>query len=301
MAIYACPLGAGRTETKGTVLFNNAQEMLAFNKGEEAQIHAQIKAIAEAGVRVVVSGDTISEVAMHFLDSYNILALKVQSKFDLKRLSRALGASPLARLGAPMEEEMGMAESVETIEVGADRCVLFKANESTGDLATILLRGANSNQLDDVERAIEDAIASVKAFRRDNKLLPGAGATESELSRRLQTFATSCPGVSQYAIKKFGEAFDAIPRILATNAGLNADEALSKLQAAPIGHGVNIESSDALVNSAEQGIVDIYSIKLAALKHAVEAALTILRIDQIIMSKPAGGPAPRAPGPMDAD
>ena len=193
VAIYACPLGAGRTETKGTVLFNNAQEMLAFNKGEEAQIHAQIKAIAEAGVRVVVSGDTISEVAMHFLDAYNILAFKIPSKFDLKRLARALGASPLARLGAPMEEEMGRAESVETIEVGADRCVLFKASENAGDLATILLRGSNANQLDDVERAIEDAIASVKATRRDKRLLPGAGATESELSRRLQAFPRLVP------------------------------------------------------------------------------------------------------------
>lgn len=301
VAIYACPLGAGRTETKGTVVFGGAAEMLAFNRNEEQLIEADIRAIAEAGVDVVVSGDTISDVAVHFLDAKGILALKVPSKFDLRRLARAIGATPLARMGVPMEEELGHASSVETVEIGSDRCVLFRASDAVGELATIIIRGSSPNQMDAIEKAIDDAVASVRAFRRDPRVLPGAGATEAELSKRIQAFAASCPGISQLAIRKFGDAFDAIPRVLACNAGLDDAEVLAKLHSSSL-LGVNIAATEDLTcKPMDTGILDLYITKQSALKHAIDATLTILRVDQIIMSKPAGGPAPRAPGPMDVD
>lgn len=41
----------------------------------------------------------------------------------------------------------------------------------------------------------------------------------------------TCPGLDQYAIKKFAEAFEAIPRALAENSGVKANEVISKLYA----------------------------------------------------------------------
>lgn len=126
VAVYACPIDITQTETKGTVLLKNAQEMLDFTKGEEAQLEGMIKEIYDAGIRVIVAGATVGELALHYLNRYDILVIKVLSKFELRRLCRVIGATPLARLGAPMPDEMGKVDVVETLEIGGDRVTVFR-------------------------------------------------------------------------------------------------------------------------------------------------------------------------------
>ncbi len=126
IAVFACPIDISRTETKGTVLLKGAQEMLDFSKGEEKNMEASIKAIAEAGVKVVITKESVGDLALHFIDRYGMMALKVPSKFDLARLCKAIGATPSARLGAPMAEEAGFCDVIETVEIGGDRCIVFR-------------------------------------------------------------------------------------------------------------------------------------------------------------------------------
>ncbi len=83
------------------------------------------------------------------------------------------------------------------------------------------MRGSTLNMMDDIERAIADGVNTVKAVVRDGRLLPGAGASEIELARQLKTFGEKTPGLAQYGIGKFAEAFEAIPTTLADNAGLD--------------------------------------------------------------------------------
>ncbi|KAG1230936.1 hypothetical protein G6F68_019246 [Rhizopus microsporus] len=90
VAVFTCPLDISQTETKGTVLIHNAQEMLSFSKDEEQQVEGIFKELAEAGVKVVVTGNGIGELALHYLNRYNIMAVKVLSKFDLRRLCRVI-------------------------------------------------------------------------------------------------------------------------------------------------------------------------------------------------------------------
>jgi len=129
VGVFACPIDSSQTETKGTVLLHNAKEMLEFTKGEEDQLEIIIKEIFDSGVRVVVAGATIGELALHYLNRYGILVIKVQSKFELRRLCRVVGATPLARLGAPMPDEMGIVDIVETLEIGGDRVTVFRQGE----------------------------------------------------------------------------------------------------------------------------------------------------------------------------
>ena len=107
IAVFGCPVEASSTETKGTVVIKNAEELKTYNKGEEQMIEEAIKGVADAGCNVIVSGGSISEMAMHFIEKYNLLALKIISKFELRRLCRAIGATACARLGPPMPEEIG--------------------------------------------------------------------------------------------------------------------------------------------------------------------------------------------------
>jgi T-complex protein 1 subunit theta len=53
--------------------------------------------------------------------------------------------------------------------------------------------------------------------------LAGAGATEIELSKQIASYGEKCPGLAQYAIQKFAESLDELPRALAVNAGLKVN------------------------------------------------------------------------------
>lgn len=258
VAVFTCGMDISQTETKGTVLLNNADEMLNFTKGEEKQMEKIFKEIADSGVKVVVTQSSIGELALHYLNRFNILVIKVLSKFEVRRLCRLLGATPLARLGAPMPEEAGWVDVVETSEIGGDRVTVFRQEEGQPGgkarprMATVVLRGATANHLDDVERAIDDGVNVIKALTRDPRLVPGAGATELELARRVGEYGEKTPGLNQHSIKKFAEALEVVPRTLAENAGLDATETVSRLfskhqgdKGAEIGVDIDVSILDA--------------------------------------------------------
>ncbi|KAF3033435.1 T-complex protein 1 subunit theta [Didymella heteroderae] len=302
VGVFSCPIDISQTETKGTVLLHNAKEMMDFTKGEEQQVEQAIKELHDSGIRVVVAGSTIGELAQHYLNRYNMLTIKILSKFELRRLCRVVGATPLARLGAPMPDEMGTIDVVETLEIGGDRVTVFRQENEQTRTATLVLRGATQNHLDDVERAIDDGVNVVKAITRDARLVPGAGATEMQLIERIKTIADKTPGLAQYSIRKFAEAFEVIPRTLAESAGLDATEILARLYVAHGAQkgkkddewtiGVDIENDDntGTLDAKEEGILDLWVSKSWAVKLATEAARTVLSVDQIIVARQAGGP-----------
>ncbi|EDU43870.1 T-complex protein 1 subunit theta [Pyrenophora tritici-repentis Pt-1C-BFP] len=269
---------------------------------EEQQVEQIIKELYDSGMRVVVAGSTIGELALHYLNRYNILVIKVLSKFELRRLCRVVGATPLARLGAPMPDEMGTIDVVETMEIGGDRVTVFRQENEQTRTATLVLRGATQNHLDDVERAIDDGVNVVKAITRDARLVPGAGATEMQLVEKIKAIAEKTPGLAQYSIRKYAEAFEVIPRTLAESAGLDATEVLAKLYVAHAAQkgrkddewtvGVDIENEDGsgTLDAKEEGILDLWVSKMWAIKLATEAARTVLSVDQIIVARQAGGP-----------
>lgn len=300
-----------------------------------------IKEIANAGAQVVVCGGTISEMALHFLERYKMMTIKVQSKFDLRRLCKAVSATPLVRMvnisfsflffvlkkkkskGAPTAEELGFAEEVSVEEIGSDIVTVFRQGAHKSGISTIVIRASTQNTLDDFERAIglknnfffelikrthlsiiDDGVNVFKSMCRDNRFVAGAGAVEIELAKRLAQYGDSTPGLVQYAIKKYAEAFEVIPRTLAENSGLKATDVLSNLYASHqkgnIHDGVDVETGT-ITNVAEKGVYDLLATKISAIKLATNAAVTILRIDQIIMAKAAGGPKIPQQGSMDTD
>ena len=304
VAVFSCGIDISQTETKGTVLLHNAEELRTFSRGEEQQLEKIITELAEADVRVVVSQSTVGDLALHYLNRMGILVIKVPSKFDVQRLCRLVGATPLARLGAPMAEEAGFVDLVETTEIGGDRVTVFRQEEgqpggkSNPRLATIVLRGATTSYLDDLERTIDDGINAVKALTRDPRLVPGAGASEIELARRVMEYGDKTPGLNQHAIKKFGEALQVIPRTLAETAGLDATDVVGRLlakhadaDAADVGVDVDNEEGG-IVSTVHVQIFDVPVAKHWAIRYATNAAIDVLKVDSIIMSKPTGIKAP---------
>eukprot|EP00698_Gefionella_okellyi_P015868 TRINITY_DN4506_c0_g1_i1.p1 TRINITY_DN4506_c0_g1~~TRINITY_DN4506_c0_g1_i1.p1 ORF type:complete len:557 (-),score=162.63 TRINITY_DN4506_c0_g1_i1:39-1670(-) len=303
IAVYAGALDLPKTETKGTVLLKNAADLENFSKGEEKRMEEFIRGISESGAKVVVSGGAVGELAQHFCERNRIMVIKVMSKFDLQRLCRATGATAVVRVGPPLPEELGFCDIVTVEEIGGSKVTVFRQDAEGSAISTIIVRGSTQQALDDVERAIGDGVNIVKAMTKDGRFVAGGGAAEIELARLVSKEGAREAGLDQYAIKKFAEALEIVPRTLAENAGHDATETISKLYAA---HekgeqfaGVDVNEHNAIADMQQRKVFDHLVGKQTALRLAADAAVTILRVDQIIMSKPAGGPKPREAGPMD--
>merc|ERR550525_1864991 len=166
VAIYTCPVDALQTETKGTVLIKTAEELQTFSRGEETQLESQIKAIADSGAEVIVSGGKIGDLAVHFINKYNMMAVRLMSKWDIRRLARATGATALPKMTPPTSEEMGMADTVYVDELGDTEIVVFRVGEKESRVSTIVIRGATDNYMDDIERAVDDGVNVFKGLCR---------------------------------------------------------------------------------------------------------------------------------------
>jgi T-complex protein 1 subunit theta len=302
ITVFGCGLEASGTEAKGTVLMKNAEDLKGYNKSEETKMEEIIQSIADTGTKVVVSGGTVSEMAMHFIERYNMVCVKIPSKWELRRLCAATNASALVRLGPATPDEMGYADEVCVEEIGGRPVTIFRQTKSLEDgckVATILLRASTTNVLADLERAVDDGVHACRQICKDGRMVPGAGATEMELAVQIRKYADSCPGLDQYAIRAFAKTLEFCPKVLAENAGLNAAHVLAGLSAAHANGnaeaGVDIEGGLDGTSDNRSGILsvngihDILITKESAFRLAIDAALTVLKVDQIIMSKPARG------------
>lgn len=312
IAAFSCPLDNQVTETKGTVLLKNAQELKNFSQGEETMLEQAIAGIAASGVNVIATGGKVADMALHFCNKYNIMVLRLMSKWDLRRLCSTVNATCMPKIKSPDKEELGYCQRVYLDSIGEQQVVVFERGTDSSSKSTVLIRGATNNILDDIERAVDDGVNNYKVLSKkpdDAQYCAGAGAVEMAIASRLSEFGQKIEGLEQYAIESFAEAFEQFPRALAENSGLPAQEVISMLynvhgEGKPTNQGVDIESNAAcpkLLNAEEAQILEPLETKRWAIKYAVDAALCVLSVDSVIMKKPAGGPKPRQQKSADWD
>merc|ERR1712087_831619 len=318
VAVFTCSLDSTQTETKGTVLLHDANELMNYNKSEENFIHGVIKKLKDMGVGVLIVGEKISEMAIHYIDKYKMVAMRLNSKWTLRRLCRAVRARPVVTLTGIRDADLGVCNKVYTKEIGNDHVTIFEqVNVGESEVSTVVIRGATLTTMNDVERAVDDGVNMVRAMTRNGKFIAGAGAAEIELARKLNQYALEVSGVEQYAIKAYAKSLEVVPRTLAENTGLNDTEILSKLykvhsedavvsnsksdddkkvnpilkdiKSLPSNVGVDIVNGG-VRDMAKEGVIDLMATRQMGLKLATQSAMTILRVDHIIMKKPAGGP-----------
>ncbi len=189
--------------------------------------------------------------------------------------------------------------------MGGRPVTVFEQDKKTSPVATVLLRASTNNSLNDIERAIDDGCNIFQAMCRDGRFVAGAGAVDIELAKQLAEYGQTVTGLEQYAVKAFGKAFEAVPHILADNAGLNPLAVMSSLYTAHeqqngIQFGLDVNTG-AAINVVEAGILDLLATKTMAIKLSTDVATTILRVDKIITAKPAGGPSGKKQGHWDDD
>jgi T-complex protein 1 subunit theta len=178
IAVFSCPLDTMQAETKGTVLIQNATELLNYSRGEEDLAQNFVQKLVNANINVVVSGGSVSDIVLHFLDKFQIMCVKILSKFELRRVARAVRATILSELKAPTPDETGSSDDVGVEEIASEKVVIFKRNTEDCKLSTIILRGSTTNILEDIERAIDDGVHVFRSLLRYPQFVPGAGAIE---------------------------------------------------------------------------------------------------------------------------
>ncbi|MCQ2915151.1 MAG: T-complex protein 1 subunit theta [Alphaproteobacteria bacterium] len=300
VAVYNCEFQTKGAETNDSIVFKTADELLNYTKSEEENMEKIVKEIVDSGVKCIITGGAISNMAIHYLDKYGIMALRTMSKFELRRIAKSVGATLLVRLGAPTKEEMGYADEIKVTEISSQKCILIRKESENNKLSTIVLRGNTNDMLDNLERVVNCGVNAYRAVCKSPLFVAGAGAIDMYLAEQIKQYASTVKTLDQYAIEAFGEAFDVIPRTILENSGYNVNEKLPTLRAKNNKNpnmGINIENGE-IEDAFEIGVYDHLETKRWAIKHAYNAIKTIIKIDQIIVAKPAGGPKMGPDNPM---
>ncbi|MFH0956511.1 MAG: thermosome subunit beta [Candidatus Aenigmatarchaeota archaeon] len=287
-------------ESEAKISIDSPQKMQAFIEEEDKMIRKMVESAAASGANVVLCQKGIDDVAQHFLAKKGIMAARRVKKSDMDKLAMATGAKIVSNLSELSASDLGFAGNVEERKVGTDR-MIFVEKCKEPKAVTILLRGGTEHVVDEVERALEDAIKGISAALELGKIVPGGGAPEMEVSRVVRKYAESFSGREQLAVLAFADAIEAIPRCLAENSGLDPIDKLALLRSehekGKASSGLNVFSGK-VVNMLSEGVIEPLKIKLQAIKSATEAAEMILRIDDIIAaggSERGGGGMPQMP------
>jgi T-complex protein 1 subunit theta len=302
IAVYTCAIDVPSTETKGVVLIENAEQLINYSTKEEEIMDRVVGAIARSGANVIVSNSNFGDLALHFIERHGLMAIKVPSKFDLRRLCAAIGATQLAKMQVPTLEDLGKCDTVDMTELGGKNIVVFEQTKGDSRLSTIVIRGSTQNQMDNIERALDDGVNVFKVLTKDPSLVAGGGAFEMEMYKELLTIAETTPGLDQYVFVEYAKAFSVVVTTLAEVSGHNGTEAVVAVDAAhqqgKSTYGLDLDANTPK-DMVAAGVVEPFMMKHWALRMATDAAVNVLQVDQIIMAKPAGGPKVRGDGPRD--
>lgn len=278
-----------------------------IRKREQDILKERLALIIKAGANVIFTTKAIDDIASKYLVHNNIMGLRRMEPADLRRVARATGGTVCQTLAnndgteSFPSENLGNAECVYEENLG-DVDYIFVKNPKGGRNGTcsLILRGANEYLLDEVDRSVHDALCVLKRTMESGKVVPGGGAVETALSVFLENMALKSTSKDLTVIAEFAEALLIIPKQLALNAAHDATELLSKLlvlhstyQNNPLEKkfeglqysGLDLEKGK-VRNNLEAGVLEPTLNKLKALKFATEAAISILRIDDLIKIVP---------------
>jgi len=272
------------TEIDTEVNVTDPDQLQEFLDQEEAQVKEMVDNIEATGADVVFAQNGIDDMAQHYLAKRGILAARRVKKSTLKALSRATGGRLVSNVNDVSADDLGFAGSVAQRNIAGDERI-FVEDVEDAKAVTMVLRGGTEHVAEEVRRAVEDAMGVVRTTLEDGKVLPGGGAPEIQLALGLRDYADSVGGREQLAVEAFADAIDVVPRTLAENAGLDPIDSLVDLRSqhadGDTGVGLDAHSGD-IVDMADDGVVEPLRVKTQAVESATEAAVMILRIDDVI-------------------
>lgn len=262
----------------------------------------RIEKILATGVNVILCSGGIDDLCLKYFVEAGAMAVRRVKKADLKRIAKATGATYVTSLtnmdGEESFEASMVGEAAEVVQeaICDDELILIKGPKAR-TAASIILRGPNDFYCDEMERSIHDALCVTKRVLEGKKVVAGGGCVEAALSIYLENFATSLSSREQLAIAEFAKSLLVIPKTLAVNAAKDATDLVAKLRAYHNSSQTKVDHAHlkwvgldlfegTVVDNKKAGVLEPAMSKIKSLKFATEAAITILRIDDLIKLNP---------------
>nr|QBH73663.1 chaperonin [Orthoderella ornata] len=297
IVLLDCSLEYKKGESQTNVEIMKEADFTRILELEEEYVQKMCEEIIAVKPDVVFTEKGISDLAQHFLLKAGITALRRLRKSDNNRIARACGATVVNRTDELREEDVGTGAGLFEIKKIGDEYFCFVTECKDPKACTIILRGASKDILMEAERNLQDALHVARNIMIDPKLVPGGGAVEMAVAQALTEKGKSVQGVAQWPYRAVAQALEVIPRTLAQNCGANTIRTLTALRAkhatGGTTWGINGETGE-LADMSQLGIWEPLSVKLQTYKTAVETAILLLRIDDIVSGskkkdKEAGG------------
>ena len=307
IALVDSALEIKKTEVEAKIQIRDPSQMQKFLDEEEKTLRGMVEKVRKSGANVLICEKGIDDLAQHYLAKEGIYAVRRVKRSDMEKLAKATGAKIITNLMDLGPSELGSAAEVEESKI-ADSDMTFVTGCKNPKAVSILIRGGTEHVVDEVERALHDALKVVAVAIEDGVVVPGGGAPEIEIALRLRDYGQTVGGREQLAIEAFAEAFEIIPWTLAENAGMDMIDVVIELKnahnkKAGKNFGVNVLQNK-VSDMLEAKVIEPMRVKTQAIQSATEVASMILRIDDVIASKRTsaaemGGPrGPGGPGGM---
>ncbi|XP_073008595.1 T-complex protein 1 subunit gamma [Typha latifolia] len=297
-----CPLEYKKGENQTNAELVREEDWEVLLKLEEEYIQNLCMQILKFKPDLVITEKGLSDLACHYFSKAGVSAIRRLRKTDNNRIAKACGAVVVNRPEELQESDVGTGAGLFEIKKFGDEFFAYIVDCKDPKACTVLLRGASKDILNEVERNLQDAMSVARNILKNPKLLPGGGATELTVSATLKQKSSSIEGIEKWPYEAAAVAFEAIPRTLAQNCGLNVIRTMTQLQ----GKHANGEnawvgidgSTGKIVDMKERQIWDSYNVKAQTFKTAIEAAGMLLRIDDIVSGikkkqAPGAGPTPK--------
>ena len=292
------PLELKNPEIDTKISISSPEQLQGFLNEEERVIKEMINKVRATNANVVFCQKGIDDFAQYLLSKAGIYACRRVSRSDMEKLAKATNARIVSNINELSSSELGSADIVEEVKHGNDSFTYIRGCKNPKAL-TILIHGGTSHVIDETERALKDGLGVVASSLKTKLVVPGGGAIEIELARRLRHFGQSLSGREQLAVEEFASALEFIPVTLAENAGLDPIDILTELKAkhdaGDKNAGLNLFNNK-IENVLNAKIIEPYKIKTQAISSASEVANMILRIDDVIAS--SGNKSGRQTGRM---
>jgi len=297
IALVDAALEVKKTEIDAKIEITDPAQLQAFLNEEEAMLKRMVDIVKKSGATVIFCQKGIDDLAQHYLAKENIYAVRRVKKSDMEKLAKATGGKVVTKLDELSKDDLGYAKLVYEKKIGEDE-MTFVTGCKNPKAMSILIRGGTEHVVDEVERSLEDATSVVAVAIEDGKVITGGGSSATEIALTLRDYASSVGGREQIAIEAFADAVEAIPRTLAENAGLDPIDILIELRKEhKKGNkyaGINVFTGK-VSDMKKENVIEPIRVGSQAISSATDAAVMILRIDDVIAAR-AGEGGGKGPG-----
>jgi len=299
IALLDAAIEVQKTEIDAKIEITDPSQMAAFLAEEENMLRKMVETIKASGANVVFVQKGIDDLAQHFLAKEGIFAVRRVKKSDMEKLAKATGSTVVTKIEELTADELGTARLLEVRKLGEDELTFITGCQNP-KAVSLLLRGGTEHVIDEVERSLDDAMSVVAVAIEDGRMVTGGGSTAAEIALRLREYAATVGGREQIAIDAYASAMEVIPTALAENAGLDPIDILINMRKShkdgKVNAGLNVYTGK-IVDMKAENVVEPIRVGRQAINSATDAAVMILRIDDVIAARAGGKGGPGAGAP----